>query len=87
MAITRLDKPIVVEHERSGYAATWHGGEYIDIFSDRELAENSANGECVEALACRNTTGDDPDTTHDGDYEEYVRDELTAWVRTSSRYY
>jgi hypothetical protein len=82
----KLDEPVVVEHD--GWWATWHGGEYINIYPSEIGAqacvrnENPPDGH--HAVAPINTTGDEFDPE---DPEDYVRSELRAWVRTDAQYY
>jgi hypothetical protein len=78
----KLDAPIVVE--KDGYWATWHGGEYIDVFTSEEGARLDAEGlntGDANAVGLRNTTGDEVDAEDADALEQYVRDELRAWVR------
>lgn len=86
MAIVKIGEPIVVTHSATGWAATWHGGEYIEIYSTREEADADARGEKATGVAVLNTTGDNPGATRE-EWEAYVRDELAAWVRTDAQYY
>ena len=86
MAIVNIGDPIIAEHQ--GWFATWHGGEYIEMWRSREDAETDARGEGVDGggVDVLNTTGDDPGATRE-EWEAYVRDELAAWVRTDAQYY
>jgi hypothetical protein len=75
----KLDEPIVVE--AAGWWATWHGGEYIDVFAAEEGARLDAAGENTgdfPSVSVINTTGDEVD---EDDPEQYVKDELRAWAR------
>ncbi|MFE9833978.1 hypothetical protein ACFYP4_02345 [Streptomyces sp. NPDC005551] len=81
-----LDEPIVVD--KDGFWAVWHGGEYIDIFRSERGANQSARGENPDdghhAVSMTNTTGDEFDPEEP---EEYVRDELRAWIRSEGQYH
>ncbi|MFJ1700455.1 hypothetical protein ACIOHC_36290 [Streptomyces sp. NPDC088252] len=84
----KLEKPVVVEVD--GFWATWHGGEYIDVYRSETGAQADARGENPpdghNAVAPINTTGDefDPETE---DPEDYVRTELRGWIRSEGQYY
>lgn len=86
MAIVSIGEPIIAEHRE--WFATWHGGEYIEMWRSREDAETDARGEMVDAgsVDARNTAGDDPGATRE-EWEAYVLSELQAWVRTDAQYY
>ncbi|MFC9505458.1 hypothetical protein [Streptomyces sp. NPDC057002] len=76
----KLGQPIVVHIERGDWYGVWHGGEYINLYADRQNADLDANGgnaqNCVHSL---NTTGlevgDDP--------EAFVRGEVQEWADES----
>lgn len=80
-----LDAPIVVESH--GWWIVWHGGEYMNIFASEAGArrdERNENPHPDYAVADINTVGDEFDPE---DPEQYVKDELRAWVRTDAQYY
>jgi hypothetical protein len=79
-----IGEPIVATYR--GWAATWHGGEYIDVFATEDAAQADARGEMATGVAVINTTGDTVGETRE-EWEAYVRDELMAWVRTDAADY
>lgn len=79
-----IGEPIVATYQ--GWFATWHGGEYIDVFHDEDEARADARGEKASSVAVINTTGDTFGETRE-DWEAYVRDELMGWVRTDAADY
>ncbi|MCP9209577.1 hypothetical protein [Streptomyces cucumeris] len=82
----KLDEPVVVEVD--GFWATWHGGEYIDVFRSevgaKRAARNEHPGDGHYAVSEVNTTGDEFDPENP---EDYVRTELRAWIRSEGQYY
>lgn len=81
----KLDAPIVVRF--GDWWAAWHGGEYINIYRNEAGArrdERNENPDPDYAVDSRNTVGDEFDPEEP---EQYVKDELSAWVRTDAQYY
>ncbi|MFF1693076.1 hypothetical protein ACFVXC_05540 [Streptomyces sp. NPDC058257] len=73
-----VGKPVLVHVQSHGdWYGVWHGREYINVFTDEDVAKNAAiSGNLDGAVHVINTSLDGPS----GDPEAYVREQVEAWA-------